>query len=385
MSRRSAALLAASAVAFVAATALAHLGRLPGLVLGIPYHDAIGHFALFGAAALLAHLALGRRRTRAFGRSLPLGPTLVVAAGMIDELVQALSRRGGFDLTDLFFGILGVVAFVGIDWAVRRRRELFSRFAAEEFLAFVLKEARASFFAGTFLFLIFASSYVHVPGLFRYDLLFLAAIGIQAFMLATKLETWDEAKTIVLFHVIGFALEAYKTNPAIGSWTYPEPGYLKLLGVPLYSGFMYAAIGSYIAHAWKILRLRMDHAPPYGPSVALCVAIYANFFTNHFVYDVRLFLIAAVFALYFRTGIRFTPRQREYRMPLAIGLVLTAAFVWIAENIGTFYGAWQYPSQVHAWEAVSVHKITSWFLMVIISFIIVAYLKHVKAGRTKQE
>ena len=59
--------------------------------------------------------------------------------------------------------------------------------------------------------------------------------------------------------------------------------------------------------------------------------------------------------------------------------LLIALFVWIAENIGTFYGAWQYPSQIHAWQIVSFQKITSWFLMVIISFIIVAYLKHVKA------
>ena len=66
-------------------------------------------------------------------------------------------------------------------------------------------------------------------------------------------------------------------------------------------------------------------------------------------------------------------------MPVALGFMLVACFVWVAENIGTFYGAWQYPSQIHAWTIVSFHKITSWFLMVIISFIVVAYLKHVKA------
>jgi uncharacterized membrane protein YoaT (DUF817 family) len=68
-------------------------------------------------------------------------------------------------------------------------------------------------------------------------------------------------------------------------------------------------------------------------------------------------------------------------MPLVAGFVGIAGFVWIAENIGTFYGAWLYPSQIHAWSVVSLHKITSWFLMVIISFIIVAYLKYVKASR----
>ncbi len=54
-------------------------------------------------------------------------------------------------------------------------------------------------------------------------------------------------------------------------------------------------------------------------------------------------------------------------MPLNVGLILVAFFIWIAENISTFLGAWQYPDQVHAWAAVSTQKITSWFLMVILS------------------
>jgi uncharacterized membrane protein YoaT (DUF817 family) len=254
-----------------------------------------------------------------------------------------------------------------------------------ELKSFILKEARASFFAGSFLFLIFASKYIHVFNLPRYDFLFLAAIAIQVFMLIFKLETKDEAKTILLFHVIGFALEVYKTSPMVGSWAYPEFGYFKLFNVPLYSGFMYAAIGSYIAHAWKVLNLRLIRPPRYILSVILCFFIYLNFFTNHFIFDYRILLIACVFVLYFRTHIAFTPREREYKMPVSISLMLVAVFVWIAENIGTFYGAWQYPSQVHAWQVVSLQKITSWFLMVIISFIIVAYLKHIKLNMVLPE
>ena len=250
-----------------------------------------------------------------------------------------------------------------------------------DFVVFVQKEARACLFAGSFLFLIFISKYIHVFGLARYDFLFLSAVLIQILMLVFKLETRDEAKTILLFHVIGFALEVYKTSPMIGSWSYPEAGFFKLWNVPLYSGFMYASIGSYIAHAWKGLSLRLINPPPYWYSVVVCVCIYLNFFTNHFVWDFRPLLILAVFALYWKTRVEFTPRTKVYSMPLVLGFVLTALFVWIAENIGTFYGAWQYPSQIHAWQVVSVQKITSWFLMVIISFIIVAYLKHVKAGR----
>ncbi|MBW9235086.1 DUF817 domain-containing protein [Leptospira santarosai] len=27
-------------------------------------------------------------------------------------------------------------------------------------------------------------------------------------------------------------------------------------------------------------------------------------------------------------------------------------FIWIAENIATFFGAWEYPNQVDAWSLV---------------------------------
>lgn len=248
----------------------------------------------------------------------------------------------------------------------------------KDFIAFVIKEARAALFAGIFLVLIFASNYIHIPGLFRYDFLFLAAVLVQVLMIIFKLETIDEAKTILLFHVLGLVLEIYKTSPMVGSWSYPEPGLLKIFNVPLYSGFMYASIGSYGAAAWKVLKFRLVRAPNYVLSLVMCILIYVNFFTNHFVHDARVILIPLVLLLYWKTKICFTPREREYRIPLTLGFVLVAFFVWIAENVGTFYGAWKYPTQIYTWHAVSTQKITSWFLMVIISFIIVAYLKHVK-------
>lgn len=254
-------------------------------------------------------------------------------------------------------------------------------FFLREFLAFGIKQARASLFAGSFLFLLFASNYIQIPGMHRYDFLFVAAIAIQILMIVFKLETKDEARTIFLFHIIGLVLEIYKTSPMVGSWSYPEPGILKIMNVPLYSGFMYAAVGSYIAQATKVLRQRYVGHPSYGLSLILCFLIYLNFFTNHFIYDYRAFLLALIFIMYFRTWVYFTPRQTEYRMPLTLGFILIACFVWVAENIGTIVGAWQYPHQVHAWEVVSLHKITSWFLMVIICFIVVAYLKHFKEER----
>jgi len=72
-------------------------------------------------------------------------------------------------------------------------------------------------------------------------------------MLWAKLETLDEFKSICLFHVIGFVLEVFKTSAGIRSWAYPEFAYSKVLGVPLFSGFMYAAVGSYVIQAWRLL------------------------------------------------------------------------------------------------------------------------------------
>lgn len=78
------------------------------------------------------------------------------------------------------------------------------------------------------------------------------------------------------------------------------------------------------------------------------------------------------------TKVYFIVTDKKRSMPLGVGFLLIAFFIWIAENISTYLGAWQYPDQVHVWRVVSTQKVTSWFLMVIISFILIAYLKHFK-------
>lgn len=67
-------------------------------------------------------------------------------------------------------------------------------------------------------------------------------------------------------------------------------------------------------------------------------------------------------------------------MPLVLSFALIGFFVWVAENVATFFGAWVYPNQQHAWAAVSAGKISSWALLVIVTFILVADLKHVREG-----
>lgn len=253
-----------------------------------------------------------------------------------------------------------------------------------EFFLFGLKQARACIFAGSFFCLLFLSRHIPLFGLPRYDFLCLAALALQALLLATRLESKEEALVLCAFHAVGLLLELFKTHPGIGSWAYPEQAYLKVGTVPLYSGFMYAAVASYMCQAWRLLRLELDGYPPYWLSVPLALGIYANFFTHHFVPDVRWLLLAAVVVVFRRSRVHFVVWRQRRTMPLVLSFALIGFFIWVAENVSTYLGAWVYPEQSAAWRVVSFRIISSWFLLVIISFIIVADLKHVRrAGRER--
>jgi uncharacterized membrane protein YoaT (DUF817 family) len=254
----------------------------------------------------------------------------------------------------------------------------FRRFLVE-FLLFGIKEARACLFAGLFFVSIFLVPRAGLIGIPRYDLLLIIALAIQIWMVATKLETMDELKAICLFHVVGFALEVFKTSGAIQSWSYPDFAYSKLLGVPLFSGFMYAAVGSYIIQAWRLFNLRIRHHPPYWMATLVALAIYLNFFTHHYIGDYRWYLAALAIGLYARTTVIFRPFDRDRQMPMLVAFILIGFFIWVAENISTFFAIWHYPNQLGAWSTVHLGKWSSWTLLVIMTFTIVASLKHIRA------
>ena len=264
-----------------------------------------------------------------------------------------------------------------LSFTPRRQLTGLSRFLAE-LIFFGIKEARACLFAGLFFLAVFAVPRTGLFGIPRYDLLLIIALSIQGLMLWSKLETWDEVKAVTLFHLIGFALEVFKTSGAIQSWSYPDFAYTKVFGVPLFSGFMYAAVGSYMIQAWRLLDLRIDHHPPYWMTWLVACLVYANFFTHHFIGDYRWYIAAVALGLYARTIVIFRPLDRERRMPLLVAFVLIGFFIWLAENISTFFSIWSYPDQLGAWSVVHVAKWSSWSLLVIMTFTIVANLKHIK-------
>ncbi len=53
----------------------------------------------------------------------------------------------------------------------------------------------------------------------RYDVLLICALTIQFWMVWTQLEALDELKAITIFHLVGFALEVFKTSSGVGSWS----------------------------------------------------------------------------------------------------------------------------------------------------------------------
>jgi uncharacterized membrane protein YoaT (DUF817 family) len=241
-----------------------------------------------------------------------------------------------------------------------------------EFLSFGIKQAWACLFGGLLLAVILLTHwfYPKAAALPRYDFLVLVAVGIQAAFLLLKLETWEEAKVIIAFHIVGTIMEIFKTH--VGSWTYPEANLLRLGGVPLFSGFMYGAVGSYIARVWRIFGFRFSHYPRPWHSYALALAIYVNFFSHHFMADLRWLLFGATALLFLRTRVWFRPDHVWRRMPLLFGFFLVALFIWLAENIGTFAHAWAYPHQASGWQMVQFSKLGSWYLLMIISYVLVA-------------
>lgn len=262
------------------------------------------------------------------------------------------------------------------DAAVRRGP---AAVALYEFVRFGLKQGWACLFGGAMLALLIATRYAypaHAP-LARYDVLFLAAIALQIGMLVTRLETLEEAKVICAFHVIGTLMEIEKTH--VGSWVYPEASLFHIGGVPLFTGFMYASVGSYLARVWRLFDFRFARHPSLPALLVLSAAIYANFLADHLGIDMRLGLIAVTIALFARTTVYFKVWRTHRFMPLLLGFLLVALFIWFAENIGTFTGTWLYPRQMGHWTFVSPSKLTSWFLLMIISYAMVAWIQGVRA------
>ncbi|GAB3914552.1 membrane protein [Microlunatus endophyticus] len=241
-------------------------------------------------------------------------------------------------------------------------------------LVFGAKQAWACIFGAAMLAVLLAAKlwYPDHAWLARNDAVTIAAMIIQALMIIFRLETWRELRVVMIFHVVGTGMELFKTS--IGSWSYSAGGVLHLAAVPLYSGFMYAAVGSYMVRVYRLFDLRFTRYPRLWLSALVAAACYLNFFTHHYIVDLRWALIGVVLVVFGRSLMYFRVFGRQLRMPLVLAFGLVAMFIWFAENIATWAGAWFYPDQLAHWEPVAPTKLAAWFLLMIISVVLVTWV-----------
>lgn len=208
-------------------------------------------------------------------------------------------------------------------------------------------------------------------GFFRYDYLLFYALSIQVCLIYLKLESWAEAKVIALFHIMAMGMEIFLTHPAIASWQYPQPAVFKLLTVPLFAGFMYSAVGSFFARSLRLYKVSFENLPRFTNMLCLAVLSYLNFMTKFFIPDYRLVLFAWSIIIFWKTKLYFQLSDSQFKVPMLPILLLLAFLIWIAENISTFYKIWLYPSQVDAWHMVGWGKLGSWYLLLLLSLVLV--------------
>ena len=243
-----------------------------------------------------------------------------------------------------------------------------------ELLVFGAKQAWACVFGATLLAVLIGARlwYPEDAALARNDFLTIAAVVIQVVMVVARLETLRELRVIILFHIVGTGMELFKTS--VGSWEYSDGGVLHILSVPLFSGFMYAAVGSYMVRVFRLFDLTFDRYPRRWIPAVVAALIYVNFFSHHFIYDFRWILLAAVIVIYARCTMHFRIFRVTGRMPILLSFVLVATFIWLAENIATWSNAWVYPNQADGWQLVSPSKLVSWLLLMIISVVLVTWV-----------
>jgi uncharacterized membrane protein YoaT (DUF817 family) len=240
-----------------------------------------------------------------------------------------------------------------------------------QLLRFGWTEAQCCLFAALFFLGLGLVRLVQLP-IDPADALLVWCLAVTLLLWLVRWETGREVAVIAGFHLVGLALELFKVRQ--GSWSYPDVGTAAVDGVPLYSGFMYAAVGSYVCQAWRRFDLRITGYRARA-TAGVAVLVYLNFFTSHLIGDLRLPLAVVLLLVTRRTWVHFTVGRHRYAMPLALSFVLIGFFLWAAENAATFLRAWQYPSQESVWTLVHAAKLGSWSLLVVVSIVLVAGIK----------
>ena len=238
---------------------------------------------------------------------------------------------------------------------------------AEEPVMFVAKHLWAGLYGGVLMVSIALVNAFWPEGgaLARYDILLVIALLTQIALIAAGLETRAEIIGVAVFCALGLGLEFF--NTARGHWVYPQEGRFAVAHVPLFVGFMYAAVGVCILRMIRIFDMRFAPFPPMPQVVALSALIYANFFLQHVWMDLRVGLFIVMALMFWRTRIWFQATARQlWWMPMLLSLFLSALGVWGAENLGTLTGTWLYEGQEQG-ELVSFATLGSWVLFLCVA------------------
>ena len=118
-----------------------------------------------------------------------------------------------------------------------------------------------------------------------------------------------------------------------------------------------------------------------APSLFSCASCHWYLFklllaSLHMGFQVDFFGLVVI--VFYRTKLTFIFNGSRVQLPLIVYFFLIGLLIWVGENIATLLGAWHYPDQQDGWQLVHLGKISSWLLLVIVSFLIVANLKIVK-------
>ncbi|MFP6596582.1 MAG: DUF817 family protein, partial [Candidatus Hydrogenedentota bacterium] len=167
------------------------------------------------------------------------------------------------------------------------------------FASIVASLVRCAAFPAFLLGILAITTVVHFDFIARYDLIALLCVTYQIAMLLTRIETPREFATIFIFHAMGVGLEIFKVNH--GGWSYPEPAWAKIAGVPLYSGFMYASIGSFLLAGWKEFRAVPTGFPSARTMTLFAVTAYGNYFANFWIPDLKPVLLVFAIVLFWKS------------------------------------------------------------------------------------
>src|SRR4051795_11773999 len=144
-----------------------------------------------------------------------------------------------------------------------------------QLLRFAWVEAQCCLFAVLFFLGLAVIRVVPLP-MDPADALLVWSLGVTLVLWLAGWETGREVAVIFGFHLVGLALELFKVRQ--GSWSYPDIGHASVGGVPLYSGFICAAVCSYVCQAWRRFPLRLTGYRAGSPA-GVAALVYLNFFT----------------------------------------------------------------------------------------------------------